>query len=1096
MRKKLQKLTAIILSLAITVSVLAVAPFTVGAYANIDGYPDFDVDAYVAGLMTDSDNPLCKTINDQISLDSPNDVVIKQLKDDSVFQASYAGWKLAAFSGGDAVSDSLTEVGYYQSLILNVISEALTSSPVEDIFDNAIVKDAKHLQSTFTNTLKLDFVFTDLNDLNIAEMSQDKQMKVMEAFSSSFEKTYPKVKDVDKFVGVFNVIVKEGKNIETAINNLVAYCESVGMTEHMKAVVADLYKNCDSSNVVMKSALFEINKACQSYTLAYSAALFDLAGSSLTLLCGEVVDTMVDGIMAANPAGLSVMIGQAIGKGVANFLFSTDEICEQYHKMCCLYEFEELLGKVTKLEMNSFSGSKTNYNANKIFSAVDFLYKEYEVSCDLAKKYADIIFKESIAGIFILNSDGYNNYISSVEGMSSTAKSNYNFLKGDAWTYFLEEDYPDIYSALIKEDDEIKNPYVPVTGIAFEKSSVEWGTKDSFLNYDKATITPSNASSQSIEYTSSDPSVVSYNKFGAVVHKAGTATITATSVSSGLTATLNVTVVNGYGADGIALEDPNPDDKINIGDRFTVGNIIYEVTSENTVEVYNVYDNKSIIGEIMIPETISYKNKLFSVTCIGSCAFQNCSSLESITIPHSVTGIGFSAFEDCYSLKSITIPDSVMSIGDSAFECCSSLENITIPDGVTSIEGGTFRYCSSLENITIPDNVTNIGDYAFQYCRSLRSIKIPAGVTEIEAWTFGYCDNLQSITIPKGLIAIGEWAFGYCYNLGSIKIPDNLLTIGRFAFYSCTSLQSIIIPASVMNIERYAFQCCTSLKSATIGNGVIIIEDGAFDFCSNLEGVTIGNGVTNIGERAFYECTSLQSITIPESVEYIGDYALGYYYDDGYEKLDGFTIYGYKDTAAEQYATENGFEFVSLGYIKNDTETNIFVTIKNEAELSVEKLTDNESISKANAVLDSNEKLDSLFDISLTKDGTAVQPDGTATVKIPTDNENAKVYRIENNGTKTDMNAVYSDGYMVFTTEHFSLYALVVPRDTVVITGDVDGNDTIDVSDATAIQKMVAGSITFTPDQMSVADVNNDGEVSVIDVTLIQKYAAGVITEF
>lgn len=113
-------------------------------------------------------------------------------------------------------------------------------------------------------------------------------------------------------------------------------------------------------------------------------------------------------------------------------------------------------------------------------------------------------------------------------------------------------------------------------------------------------------------------------------------------------------------------------------------------------------------------------------------------------------------------------------------------------------------------------------------------------------------------------------------------------------------------------------------------------------------------------------------------------------------------------------------------------------------------------------MLESGEKLDSMFDISLTKDGTAVQPDGTATVKIPTDNENAKVYRIEDNGTKTDMNAVYSDGYMVFTTEHFSLYALVVPKDTVVIIGDV----------------------------------NNDGEVSVIDVTLIQKYAAGVITEF
>lgn len=108
--------------------------------------------------------------------------------------------------------------------------------------------------------------------------------------------------------------------------------------------------------------------------------------------------------------------------------------------------------------MDSFTKSKTNYNANKIFSAVDFLYKEYDVSCDLAKKYADIIFKESIAGVFFLNSDGYNKYISSVESLRSIAEDNYEFLKGDAWMCFLEEDYPDIYNALIKDDEEIKNP--------------------------------------------------------------------------------------------------------------------------------------------------------------------------------------------------------------------------------------------------------------------------------------------------------------------------------------------------------------------------------------------------------------------------------------------------------------------------------------------------------------------------------------------------------------------------------------------------------------------------------------------------------------
>lgn len=42
-------------------------------------------------------------------------------------------------------------------------------------------------------------------------------------------------------------------------------------------------------------------------------------------------------------------------------------------------------------------------------------------------------------------------------------------------------------------------------------------------------------------------------------------------------------------------------------------------------------------------------------------------------------------------------------------------------------------------------------------------------------------------------------------------------------------------------------------------------------------------------------------------------------------KIDGFTIYGYPGTAAEQYATDNGFDFVAvsapeytLGDVNND----------------------------------------------------------------------------------------------------------------------------------------------------------------------------------
>ena len=1358
-------------------SLFTIVPFSVSAYANIDGYPDFDVDVYVAGLMTDSDNPLYRTIENQISLDSPNDVVIKQLKEDTGFQASYTAWQIATFKGGDTVSDPLTEVGYYQSLILNTISEALTSSNVKNAFDNTVIKDAKHLQSTFTNILKLEFVFTDLNDLNVAEMSQDEQIKVMDAFSSSFKKTYPAVSDVGKFVSVFSTIVKEGKALETAINNLVAYTESVGMNDYMKAVVSDLYKNCDSGNVAMKSALFEIDKACQSYELAYSAATFDAVTSSLSVVCEKVVNTMVDGIMAANPAGLSIMIGQAIGKGVANFLFSTDAICEQYHKMCCLYEFEELLGKVTKLEIDSFTKSKTNYNANKIFSVVGFLYKEYDVSCDLAKKYADIIFKESIAGVFVLNGDGYNKYISSVESLRSIAESNYDFLKGDAWMCFLEEDYPDIYNALIKEDEEIENPYIPVTKIAFEKESVEWGTQDTFLNNDKATITPSNASSKGIEYTSSDPSVVSYNKFGAVVHKAGTATVTATSVSSGLTATLNVTVVDGKGADGIALEDPNPGttangkcgDNVNwrlysdgtlyisgtgnmskysrnygspwkkygiksvilgygvtsIGDyafykctslkgvtipnsvtfignlafsgcesltsatipnsvtgfsgsvfkdcttleSVTIGNSVTRIgeddfigcTSLASIKVDNQNQNYCSVGGVLfnkdktylikcpagitsktysIPDSVtrigndafkSCKNLISltipdSVIIIDSHAFEVCTNLESVTIPNSVTYLGYDAFSGCTSLTNVTIGNSVKSIGEDAFSYCKNLKSITIPNSVTSIGDGAFSYCTSLTSVTIPDSVTNIGISAFKYCTSLTGVTIPDSVTSIGVYVFCNCTSLTKITIPDSVTSIGGSTFDGCTNLTSVTIPDSVTSIGGYAFYNCTSLTSITIPDSVTSIGYKAFYNCTSLTSITIPDGVTSLGESAFDGCTSLESVTIGNSVTNIGSEAFccctslanikvdnqnqnycsvggvlfnkdktylikcpagitsktysipdsvtnigseafyyctslesvkignsvksigsnafYCCTSLTNVTIGNSVKSIGEFAFSHcknlksitipdsvtsiasYAFEGCISLKSVTIpnsvtsiggYAFFNCSnlKDVYYSGNEEEWnkISIGsynsYLENatihfnsegplpaetivDENTGISVTTNSVAEINVENLTDSDSTKNVISILDKSEKLADLYDISLTKDGVAIQPDEPATVKIPTNNENAKVYRIEDDGTATDMNAIHDNGYMVFTTDHFNLYALVVPNENVI--GDVNGDGVISVADAVVLQKYIIKSESLSDEQLAVADTNGDGDVNIKDVTQIQKYLAEYIS--
>ncbi len=145
--------------------------------------------------------------------------------------------------------------------------------------------------------------------------------------------------------------------------------------------------------------------------------------------------------------------------------------------------------------------------------------------------------------------------------------------------------------------------------------------------------------------------------------------------------------------------------------------VTYQETSSSSY--YDEY-----IGEIVIPETVTYDGETYSVTSIGDYAFKNCSGLTSVTIPNNVTSIGEEAFYGCLGLTSVTIPNSVTSISDYAFNDCSNLTSVTIPNSVTSIGYSAFSYCRSLTSVTIPNSVTSIGDYAFNGCSNLTSVKV------------------------------------------------------------------------------------------------------------------------------------------------------------------------------------------------------------------------------------------------------------------------------------------------------------------------------------------------------------------------------------
>ena len=95
----------------------------------------------------------------------------------------------------------------------------------------------------------------------------------------------------------------------------------------------------------------------------------------------------------------------------------------------------------------------------------------------------------------------------------------------------------------------------------------------------------------------------------------------------------------------------------------------YTITNEELRQARVLgYEGGKPAGALNIPATTIINGTEYSVASIGGHAFQECSSLESVTIPNSVTSIGSFAFENCScsSLRSVTL-NSNPKIGAFAF---------------------------------------------------------------------------------------------------------------------------------------------------------------------------------------------------------------------------------------------------------------------------------------------------------------------------------------------------------------------------------------------------------------------------------------------
>ena len=545
------------------------------------------------------------------------------------------------------------------------------------------------------------------------------------------------------------------------------------------------------------------------------------------------------------------------------------------------------------------------------------------------------------------------------------------------------------------------------------------------------------------------------------------------------------------------------------------------------------FSNCNALTDIIIPS---------SITSIGDSTFSGCDSLINVTIPDSVTSIEQYAFSDCDSLTNVTIPNSVTSIGEYAFSG-TSITALNLPNGLQTIENQAFAY-TPIESIRIPDSVTDMV-YGF-YGSNIREIEMPdtlvsldhdfhntpwyeaqpegpvylgrmlyfykgemrnytnvvvkEGTLGISDYAFAEQTNLTGISLPEGLLDIGTGTFAECRNLTGITLPSTLQTIQTEAFRNC-ALETIDIPASVTEIGYNAFAGCTKLKEIRVAadnpnyssiDGVLYNKDGTELICCP-EGKTgtlvLPVQIEKIPMYAFSN-TALTGIVVYNDNLEFGYWAFNSWaVDVPNPDIEQKPIYLYanRGSTTEAYAKSSEQIFVEL---RSQTDAATDVTVAEGAPDSLPK----DTILQATQVSTSANQV--TYNITLTQNGAAVQPTGEVTVKIPVpdtlDGEQCAVYREEADGTQVILNAVYRDGYMVFTTDVFGSFTLakIIPPVTL---GDVNGDGTIDAADAVMIQRYDSGLTTLTDEQLAAADVNADGLVDAADAVKIQRYDAGLI---
>lgn len=273
---------------------------------------------------------------------------------------------------------------------------------------------------------------------------------------------------------------------------------------------------------------------------------------------------------------------------------------------------------------------------------------------------------------------------------------------------------------------------------------------------------------------------------------------------------------------------------------FEVDGIYYKIVDKDSRlatitykgKDWDAYDHE-YRDTILIPNTVTYRNKVYRITEIGDYAFRGCSEMTSIAIPETVWHIGLGAFSGCEGLKEIHI-NSLSSW------CEMSFYDVTDDAGDSPFLYAQGLYIDGelITDLVVPEDVTEIGAHAFEGYEKLNSVVLHNGIDAIHKSAFLDCTNLTDVTFADEVEYIGPYTFDDTpwYE----NKPDGEVYIGKLLYKykgEMPSNTSIVIKDGTETICQSAFDCCEELTSITLPSSLKQIHDYAFNNCDNLKEV-------------------------------------------------------------------------------------------------------------------------------------------------------------------------------------------------------------------------------------------------------------------